>query len=62
VARGLSDLERELLDRFIKVSVMGKRRRPVAILLTAFLQNQIEVLTKCQRAVGIPATNMFVFA
>jgi len=62
VARGLSDLERKLLDRFIKVSVMGKRGRPVAILLTVVLQNQIEVLMKCRSAVGILETNMFVFA
>jgi len=62
IARGLSDLERKLLHKFVKISVIGKRGRPVPILLTAALQSQIDVLMNSRAAVGIPDTNVYVFA
>jgi hypothetical protein len=62
VARGLSDLERKLLDKFVKISVVGIRGRPVPILLTASLQNQIDVLMNLRAVVGILDSNPYVFA
>lgn len=62
VARGLSVLERKLLDKFVKVTVMGKKGRPVPILLTAVLQNQVDVLMDSRAVFGIRETNPYVFA
>lgn len=62
VARGLSILERKLINKFVKINVVGKRGRTVPILLTSSLQSQLEQLMKSRNAVGIPATNKYVFA
>lgn len=62
LARGLSNLERKLMKKFVKVTVMGKRGRPVPILFTAVLQNQVDVLTGLRAVVGILDTNPYVFA
>jgi hypothetical protein len=38
VSLGLSASEQKLLDKFTKVSVVGKRGRPVPVLLTSVVQ------------------------
>ena len=62
LALGLSSFEQKLLSKFTSIGVVGKRGRPVPVLLTAVLLSQVELLMKTRDAVKIPESNVYVFA
>lgn len=47
---------------YSKVSIMGKRGRPVTVLLTPELLAQVQKLMDTRHMIGIPDTNIYVFA
>lgn len=59
---GLSDFEKKLLEKYSKVAVIGKRGRPVTVLLTPDILEQMQKLMDTRHIVGIPDTNPYVFA
>ena len=62
VTKCLSQVEQALCKEFRVVHIEGKRGRKVPVLLTKTAQAQIGLLIELRSAVGIPDTNVFVFA
>ena len=62
LVEGLSEFEKKLLNKFCKISIMGKRGRTVPILLTEDLEKQLDALMHTRAEVGVPESNPYIFA
>ena len=58
----LSTVEKQLLQRLTVLEVIGKRNRPVPILLTADMKKAADVLLAAREPCGIKSSNIFLFA
>lgn len=58
----LSKFEQSLVKKFTRIETRGKRGRTVAVILTPSMVKTLKHLMQTRSAVGIPESNLFVFA
>ena len=58
----LSKVEQQLLKRLTVVEVIGKRNRPVPILLTEDMTKAVNALQDSRGKCGVGSRNQFLFA
>ncbi|XP_073667997.1 uncharacterized protein [Paramisgurnus dabryanus] len=62
VSLGLTKFEKKLCEHFSRVEIRGKRGRKVAVLLTPFMVESLNLLVSKRMECGVPDTNIFLFA
>ncbi|XP_073729975.1 uncharacterized protein [Misgurnus anguillicaudatus] len=62
VSLGLTKFEKKLCEHFSRVEIRGKRGREVAVLLTPYMVESLNLLVSKRMECGVPDTNIFLFA
>ncbi|KAL8576182.1 hypothetical protein ACOMHN_054276 [Nucella lapillus] len=62
ILEALSEMEKQLVDNFMRVEVRGKRGRKVPVLLTSHMRAEIEELLLHRQQVGVNPVNKYIFA